>query len=144
MTTMLISSTAVCNFLCIHIHNVFTVVDVPELKAFRQHYSGLTRMLFNTNLTPHLIQEGVIALLDQDELNAIPTSVGKASFVLPKVSSALETGETGSFYKILEIMKYHGNHAAQQLSDTIASGIPEPRRGTYLKIYRWCGTLSLN
>ena len=86
-------------------------------------------MLFNTNLTPHLIQEGVIALSDQDELNAITTSSRKAAFVLPKVTSALETGETGSFYKILEIMKCHGNRDAQQLSDTIASEIPRPRRG---------------
>ena len=104
-------------------------VDVPELKVFQQHYSGLTTILFNTNLTPHLIQEGVIALTDQEELDAKPTSSGKASFVLPKVTSALKAGETESFYKILEIMKCYGNHAAQQLSDTIASEIPGPRRG---------------
>ena len=104
-------------------------VDVPELEVFRQHYSGLTTTLFNTNLTPHLIEEGVIALTDQEELNAIATSSGKSSFVLPKVTSALKAGETESFYKILEIMKYHGNHAAQQLSDTIASEIAGPRRG---------------
>ena len=109
---------------------VFTIEDVPELKIFQQHYSGLTTMLFNTNLTPHLIQGGVIALADQEELDAKPTSLGKASFVLPKVTSALKIGNTESFYKILEIMKCHGNHAAQQLSDTIASEIPGPRRGT--------------
>ena len=102
-------------------------------------------MLFNTNLTPHLIEEGVIALTDQEELDAIPTSSRKAAFVLPKVTSALTTGETKPFYKILEIMKCHGNHAAQQLSDTIASEIPGPRRGMYVKIiHRCCGTPSRN
>ena len=109
---------------------LFTIENVPELEIFRQHYSGLTTMLFNTNLTPYLIQEGVIALTDQEELNAIATSSGKAAFVLPKITSALKTDNTESFYKILEIMKCHGNHAAQQLSDTIASEIPGPRRGT--------------
>ena len=91
-------------------------------------------MLFNTNLTPYLIEEGVVALTDQEELDALPTSFKKASFVLPKITSALKTGETKPFYKTLEIMKCHGNHAAQQLSDTIASEIPEPRRGRY--VYR--------
>ena len=86
-------------------------------------------MLFNTNLTPHLIEEGVIALTDHEAVNAIPTSAGKAEFVLPKITSALTTGETGSFYKILEIMKCHGNHDAQQLSTDIENEIPEPRRG---------------
>ena len=109
---------------------LFTVEDViPEFKVFQQHYNGLSKMLFNTNLTPHLIQEGVIVVMDQDELNAIPTNAGKAAFVLLKVASALETGEAGSFYKILEIMKCHGNRDAQQLCTDIENEIPGPRRG---------------
>ena len=66
----------------------FFALDVPEVRVFQQHYNELTRMLYNTNLTPHvhLIQEGVIALTDQEELNAIPTSSGKAQYVLPKVA----------------------------------------------------------
>ena len=109
---------------------LFTVEDaIPELAVFQRHFNGLTRILFNTNLTPHLIAEGVIALADQEELNAKPTSSGKASFVLPKISSALAAGETGSFYKMLDIMKCHGNHDAQQLSTTITNELPEPRRG---------------
>ena len=112
------------------IYILFAVEDtIPELKVFQNHFTGLTKMLYNTNLTPHLIKEGVVALTDQEELDALPTSSRKASFVLPKVTSALTAGETKPFYKILEIMKCHDNHAAQQLSDTIASEIPEPRRG---------------
>ena len=71
----------------------------------------------------------MIALADQEELNAKPTSSGKAQYVLPKVSSALTAGETGSFYKMLDIMKCHGNHDAQQLSTAIAGELPEPHRG---------------
>ena len=122
--------------------NVYVEDVIPEKEVFQQHYNGLTRMLFNTNLTPYLIEEGVIALTDQEELNAIPTSTGKAAFLLPKVTSALMTGKTESFYKILEIMKCYGNHDAQQLSDTIASKIPGPRRGKYVQIFRFCGTPS--
>ena len=116
----------------LHVHTnyiIFTVDVIPELKVFQDHFIGLSGMLFNTNLTPHLIKEGVIALTDQEELDALPTSSRKAAFVLPKITSALMTGKTESFYKILEIMKCYGNHDAQQLSDTIAREIPEPRRG---------------
>ena len=86
-------------------------------------------MLFNTNLTPYLIEEEVIVLADLEELSAIPTSSKNAESVLLKVSSALETGETKPFYKILKIMKCYGSHAAQQLSTDIISEIPGPCRG---------------
>ena len=76
-------------------------------------------MLFNTNLTPHLIQAGVITPVDQEQLNAINTSSGKAGMVLLKVSSGLETGLTESFYEMLKIMKSYGNRDAQQLCTTI-------------------------
>ena len=89
-------------------------------------------MLFNTNLTPYLIQEGVISYRDHEDINAISTSIGKAAFVLQKVSSVLETGEPGPFLKILEIMKFHGNSAAQQLSTTIEYEIAESQKGTGL------------
>ena len=92
---------------------------VLEYKIFKDHYHGLTKLLFNTNLTPHLIQEGVIAPADQEQLSAINTSTGKAEMVLPKITSGLEAGLTESFYKMLEIMKSYGNRDAQQLSITI-------------------------
>ena len=100
-------------------YTIYVVGKNVAYTVFIQNYNSLTKMLFNTNLTPHLIQEEVIVPRDHEELNAIPTSAGKAEFVLQKVSSALETGETGSFQKILEIMKFHGNGAAQKLSTTI-------------------------
>ena len=136
-TTIWISFTFGWDFMCKYIflmvllYILFTVEDaIPELAVFKRHFNGLTKILFSTNLTPHLIQEGVIALADQEELDAKPTSSGKAAFVLPKVSSALAAGETGSFYRMLEVMKCHGNHDAQQLSNAIASELSEPHGGT--------------
>jgi len=98
----------------------------PEFHVFIKYLSGLTKMLFNTNLTPHLIQEGVIVPMDQEEFST-HTSTKKAEVVLSKVSCALESGLTESFYKILKLMKYYGNLDAQQLSTTIEhelSGLP--------------------
>ena len=95
---------------------ILYVDAVPEYKIFKDHYHGLTKLLFNTNLTPYLIQEGVIAPADQEKLSAINTSSGKAEMVLPKITSGLEAGLTESFYKMLEIMKSYGNRDAQQLS----------------------------
>lgn len=91
-------------------------------------------MLFNTNLTPHLIQEEVIVQMDQEELSVIPVNSNKAEFVLRKIYSALETGITDSFYKILEIMKCYGNRDAKKLATDIELGISEMPgdEGTYV------------
>lgn len=109
--------------LCILVHifiiEKYVAVPAPEFEVFKKHYNDLTKMLFCTNLTPHMIQEGVILPLDQEEIKAVTTSSGKAEIVLQKVSFALEAGISESFYRILEIMKSFGNHDAQQLSITI-------------------------
>ena len=108
----------------------YTYVDtVPEYVVFKNHYHGLTKLLFNTNLTPHLIQEGVIAPADHEKLSAINTSTEKAEVVLPKITSGLEAGLTESFYKMLEIMKCYGNRDAQQLSITIENEIAVSKSG---------------
>ena len=109
--------------------NVFCVDAVPEYKIFKDHYRGLTKLLFTTNLTPHLIQERVIALADQEKLSAINTSTEKAEVVLQKISLGLEAGLTESFYKMLEIMKSYGNRDAQQLSMTIEQEIAGSKSG---------------
>ena len=108
----------------------------PEFRVFTKHFNGLTKMLFNTNLIPHLIQEGVIVPMEHEELST-HTSTKKAEVVLSKVSGALESGLTESFYKILKLMKYYGNLDAQQLSTTIEhelSGLPSSE-GLYHQFY---------
>ena len=113
-------------------YTIYVVGKNVAYTVFIQNYNSLTKMLFNTNLTPHLIQEEVIVPRDHEELDAIPTSSGKAEFVLQKVSSALETGVTRSFQKVLEIMRLHGNSAAQQLSTTIEYEIAGSEKGAGL------------
>ena len=119
----------------------YNYVDaVPEYKIFKDHYHGLTKLLFNTNLTPHLIQEGIIAPADQEKLSAIDTSAGKAEMVLPKITSALEAGITDSFYKMLGIMRSYGNHDAQQLSITMKHEIAGSKndKGCFDSILSYC------
>ena len=94
----------------------------PEFHVFKKHYKSLAIMLFNTNLTPHLIQEGVIVPMDQEELSTL-SSTKKAENVLLKVSAALESGLTESFHKILNLMKSYGNRDAQQLSTAIENEV---------------------
>ena len=80
-------------------------------------------MLFNTNITPHLVQEKIIDLEHQQKISAAVTNIEKARIVLQIVSAALENGYTNSFYKILEIMKNHGNSDTKELSTDIECGI---------------------
>ena len=99
-----------------------------EYKVFKEYYVSLSKLLYSTDVTPYLIQEGVIVPQDQEEIDAITTSSGKAKKVLLKVSSALEAGFPKSFNKVLQIMKVHGNHDAQQLSAEIEHKIPSSQK----------------
>ena len=100
---------------------------VPEYEVFRNHYGDLSNMLFSTNLGPQLVQRGVIVPQDEEEISTTPTSSGKAGIVLQKISRALETGYTESFYKMLKVMESFGNQDAWQLSSTIEKEIVSQR-----------------
>ena len=80
-------------------------------------------MLFNTNITPYLVQDRIIDSEHHQKISAAVTNIEKAGIVLPIVSSALKNGYTDSFYKILKVMKNHGNGATQELSDNIECAI---------------------
>ena len=82
-------------------------------------------MLFNTNIAPHLVQEKIIDSEDEQKINAAVTKIQKARIVLPIVSSALKNGYTNSFYKMLKIMKNHGNDDTKQLCADIECAITE-------------------
>ena len=104
-------------------------VAVSQLNVFKKNYPKLIDMLFITNLTPHLIQEKIITPVDQEILVTLPTNHDKADFVLAKISFALRNGLTGSFYKMLEIMKFYGNRDVKRLATDIEF------EGTYMYMY---------
>ena len=99
-----------------------------EYKVFKRYYHSLSKLLYSTDVTPYLIQEGVIVPQDQEEIDAITTSSGKAQKVLLKVSLALEAGFSESFKKVLQIMKVYGNCDAQQLSAEIEHKISSSQK----------------
>ena len=94
---------------------------------FIQYYSKLTSIL-QVDLTPHFVTAKIITLSDEDEITKASTTSHKAAMkmLLKPISSSLETGYTTSFYKILGIMRQHGNDAAQHLSGEILDEIGSP------------------
>jgi len=72
-------------------------------------------MMFQTNLTPQLVKEEIILPSDEEELSSISTSTKKAQFVLQKISASLQSGFSQSYYKLLNIIKSHGNCDLKQL-----------------------------
>jgi len=56
------------------------------------------------------------------------------------VSSSLKTGFTVSFYKMLDIMRTHGNLATKELARDIKKSIDDLKseNGSYIYIYFYC------
>ena len=52
---------------------------------------------------------------EEEELNAISTSVKKAVYVLRKISSSLQAGQTQTFYSFLKVVEEYGNAASIQV-----------------------------
>ena len=96
-----------------------------ECRIFRNHYDQLTNLLFQTNLTPHLVKEEIVLSSDEEELSYISTSAKKAQFILQKISASLQSGFSQSYYKLLNIMKSHGNNDVKQLAAMMESEMAE-------------------
>jgi len=114
--------------ICYFLLYTFVGSDSPhpmEYQIFINHYRQLTKLLFQTNLTPHLVTEGVIVISDEEEINSANTLRTKAQLVLSKISAALESGFTESFYKLLKIMKSYGNNDLKQLATLIEKRMPD-------------------
>ena len=97
------------------------VTQLVECRVLTNHYCQLTNMLFQTNLIPHLVKEEIILPSDEEELSSISTSTKKAQFVLQKISAALQSGFSQSYYKLLNIMKSYGNCDLKQLAAMMES-----------------------
>ena len=104
-------------------------VQLPELDVLIEHFVGFTRMLFNSDLESHFVQERIITMDDLNNLEAITATNKKSQFVLSKVHSALKVGFPAPFYKILKIMKNFGNGAVQEFSTKIDKKISEQNEG---------------
>ena len=72
---------------------------------------------------PYLISEGVLVPADQQEISSAATFGKKAQVVLGKISATLDARFTEPFYKLITVMKSHGNNALQKLASIIEDEI---------------------
>ena len=87
------------------------------LEVFTNHYGKLQYILPVKNLSGHFISERIINF---DEEQIIQQTVGQsqaASIVLRKIANSLQAGQTGSFDKLLNIMKDHGGLSCEELAN---------------------------
>ena len=103
-------------------YTVSSSTQLLEHHVFTQHYGQLTS-LFHASLLPHLITEGVLLRADLEKINSASTSEEKAHMVLMKITASLDARLTGSFHKLLAIMKSHGNRDLQELASIMENDL---------------------
>ena len=87
---------------------------------FQQYYSKLVDCLPAKELSHYLVSQGVITLMDNEDINNPTISVCRAAeLLLSKVSSSLKEGNVIPFKKLLDVMQKHGNDAIVSLSSEI-------------------------
>ena len=93
----------------------FADAKIMEYEVFIKFYGDLASVLPIPTLSHHLVAKRLLNTMEEQELNAISTSVKKAVCVLRKISSSLEAGQTQSFYMFLGVVEEHGNAASKQV-----------------------------
>jgi len=90
-----------------------------------------------TNLYRYFVAENIITLDEEEEISCESNSIKKIEIFLKKVSSSLKTGFTVSFYKMLDIMRIHGNLATKELARNIKKSIDDLKshNGSYISTH---------
>ena len=89
-----------------------------EYSAFIQFYDKLTVVFHDKNYLSHFVPAGIISPNDVHHMSNLPDN-DRAMCLLKKISAPLECSEKQSFYKMLEIMRDHGNLFAKQLAENM-------------------------
>jgi len=105
--------------------------ELPEYKVFTDYYSKLVDTIPASNLSHYFVSENMISLTNHEEITKPTTPSHTAvQLLLNNVLYALkDQGSTEYFYKMLGIMKCHGNSATQDLSSEIHSKVLKPNNG---------------
>ena len=94
--------------------------NLPEFKIFQQYYSKLVDCLPAKELSHYLVSQGVIALIENEDIISPNTSRHRATeLLLSKVSLFLQEGNALPFKKLLDVMQKHGGDATVSLSSEI-------------------------
>ena len=107
---------------------------MKEYPIFIKFYGKLASVLPVVTLSPYLVCKNLLNTTEIEELHAISTSVKKAVYVLRKISSSLQAGQTQSFYIFITIIEEHGNAASVQVVSEMKSEI-ESSTGMWTHYY---------
>ena len=87
-----------------------------EYEALTQFYSELTAVFHDKNYLAYFVSAKIFLPSDIRHMSTLPDK-DIAMCIVNRISASLESAEKQSFYKMLEIMKEHGNHHAQKLAE---------------------------
>ena len=90
---------------------------------FRKHYGQLTDCSSQTNILPDLIAAGILAPVDQEEIDGASTTTRKAQIGLMKIAATPDASSTNPLSKLIKVMKCHGNRILQELAFTMENDI---------------------
>ena len=91
-----------------------------EHDVFINCYDEFVTVLSNTNLSPHFVSRSIISLTDDHSLRLKTNPTDKADILLKPVATALKIGNPDPFYKMLAIMKEHGNETEKKFANKIS------------------------
>ena len=94
--------------------------NIPQFIVFQQYYSKLFDCLPVKDLSHYLVSQGVITLMDSEDITSLTTSKNQAAeMLMHRVSLSLQDGNAAPFTKLLDVMQKHGNDAIVTLSSEI-------------------------
>ena len=74
----------------------------------------------DANLSQYFVSSSIITIADHHLICSSNDAHHKAVTLLKPIATALETGYSPSFYKMLKIMKNYGNESVKALADRIS------------------------
>ena len=108
--------------------------ELPEKRVFTDYYSDLVTALSSADLSEHFVSSSVITIADHHTICSHNDPHDKAVTLLKFIAAAVNTGYSPSFYKMLKIMKTHGNEVMRTLADKISQSdeLKGSKQGTYI------------
>jgi len=111
---------------------IYITDAIKEYEVFIKFYGKLQSVLSVDTLPPYLFGENLLNINEVKELSTIPTRTRKAVYVLRKILSSLQAGQTQSFYMFLSILEEHGNASSLEVVSEMKFEIIESFKGNYV------------
>ncbi|XP_065906869.1 uncharacterized protein [Dysidea avara] len=80
-----------------------------EYEVFIQYFSQIVNSLSVQSLSAHFVAQNIISQEDQLEILSVTSPRKAVSFLLSRISSAVEAGVNESFYRFLDITEKYGS-----------------------------------